>query len=171
MPYETDISYDEEGNTGSLVGNPTFVNPTGFRLVIDSRKYQNAEFTVQTFALPDMSAQPAPLNLPRRNIGLPADKIEFSPFELTFLVDEEFVNYKEIHEWMLGMVTEPDEGVRKSRDISLIVLSSHNNMAREIKFVDAYPVSLSSLQFDATSTSVDYLIASVTFQYSYYKII
>lgn len=173
MPYETYINYSDEGSSGDeqLMANPAYVNPTGFRLVIDSRKYQNAEYTVQTFALPDISAQPAVLNLPRRNIGLPADKVEFSPFELTFLVDENFINYKEIHEWILGMVTETDTGNRKTRDISLMVLSSHNNTAREIKFVDAYPISLSSLQFDATSTSVDYLIASVTFQYSYYKII
>jgi len=170
MPYETDINYDDE-SADSLIANPTFVNPTSFRLVIDSRKYQNAEFTVQTFSLPDISAQPAPLNLPRRNIGMPADKVEFSPFELTFLVDEQFINYKEIHEWILGMVTEGDKGIRKSRDVSLIIISSHNNAIREIKFVDAYPVSLSSLQFDTTTTTIDYLTASVSFQYSYYKII
>lgn len=170
MPYETDISYDN-GSANSLIANPTFVNPTSFRLVIDSRKYQNAEFTVQTFSLPDISAQPAPFNLPRRNIGMPADKVEFSPFELTFLVDEQFINYKEIHEWILGMVTEGDKGIRKSRDVSLIIISSHNNAIREIKFVDAYPVSLSSLQFDTTTTTIDYLTASVSFQYSYYKII
>lgn len=170
MPYETDINYSE-GAGEQLMANPAYVNPTGFRLVIDSRKYQNAEYTVQTFALPDMSAQPAQLNLPGRNLNLSADKIDFAPFELTFIVDERFINYKEIHEWILGMVTESDVGVRKTRDISLMVLSSHNNATREIKFIDAYPISLSSLQFDATSTSIDYLIASVTFQYSYYKII
>jgi hypothetical protein len=169
MPYDTDISYND--STQSAVANPTFVNPTGFRLVIDSRQYQNAAFTVQTFSLPDMSITPTLLNLPRRNIGLAADKVEYSPFELTFLVDENFVNYKEIHDWILGQVTEGDQGVRKTRDVSLIVLNSHNNKAREIKFVDAYPISLSSLQFDATNTSIEYLIASVTFQYSYYKIL
>ena len=170
MPYETDIRFDESSGE-PLMANPSFVNPTSFRLVIDSRKYQNSEFTVQTFALPDMSIQPAALNLPRRNIGLAPDKVDYSPFEMTFLVDENFINYKEIHDWILGQVTEGDVGVRKTRDVSLIILSSHNNLSREIKFIDAYPTSLSSLQFDATSTSVEYLTASVSFQYSYYKII
>jgi len=170
MPYETDINYDEGSGRFNLP-NPTFVNPTGFRLVIDSRKYQNAAYTVQTFALPDMSISPAVVNLPGRNLGLSPDKVEYAPFEVTFVVDENFINYKEIHDWILGMVTEGDAGVRKTRDMSLIILNSHNNKAREVKFVDAYPVSLSSLQFDATNTTVEYLIASVTFQYSYYKIL
>jgi hypothetical protein len=169
MAYDT-IDFSE-GTGEPLMANPSFVNPTSFRLVIDSRKYQNAAFTIQTFALPDMSITPPILNLPGRNLGLSADKVEYAPFELTFLVDENFVNYKEIHDWILGQVTESDTGVRKTRDISLIVMSSHNNQSREIKFVDAFPISLSSLQFDVTTTSIDYLTASVTFQYSYYKII
>ena len=170
MPYETDINFNE-GSGEPLMANPSFVNPTGFRLVIDSRKYQNSEFTVQTFSLPDISVAPTTVSLPGRNLGLSPDKVDYSPFDITFLVDENFVNYKEIHDWILGLVTESDTGVRKTRDISLIVLSSHNNQSREIKFVDAYPISLSSLQFDTTNTSVEYLIASVTFQYSYYKIL
>jgi len=171
MLYDTNINFSESGSE-PLQTNPAFINPTGFRLLIDSRKYKNSEFTVQTFSLPDMSITPAMISLPGRNLSLSPDNVEYSPFELTFLVDQNFINYKEIHEWILGMATEPDmTSIRKVRDISLMVLSSHNNLTREIKFVDAFPISLSSLQFDVTNTSVEYLVASVTFQYSYYKIL
>jgi hypothetical protein len=97
------------------------------------------------------------------------DKVEYNPFDLTFLVDENMHNYKEIHDWILGLVTEDDYGVRKERDVTLQILNSHNNVSNEIQFVDAYPINLSSLPFDATTTDVEYLTASVTFQYSYFK--
>jgi hypothetical protein len=170
MPYETNISYDE-GVGSAMAEGPTFVAPNSFRLLIDSKKYPNTEFLVQQVTLPDISVEHAPLNLPRRNIGMMGDKVNYGLLELTFLIDEEFLNYLEIHDWLLGMVTEGDEGVRKVRDMSLIILNSHNNKAREFKFVSAYPTNLSSLQFDATGTTIDYLTASVTFNYSYYKII
>ncbi len=38
-----------------------------------------------------------------------------------------------------------------------------------IKFVDAYPTSLSSIPFDITTTDVEYLTAVASFRYSYYQ--
>tara|TARA_B110000902_G_scaffold262557_1_gene339673 strand:+ start:846 stop:1358 length:513 start_codon:yes stop_codon:yes gene_type:complete len=168
MPYTTNINFAEQA-TSTLVNNLSYVTPSSFRLVIDSQKYPNAQYMIQTVALPDMSVTPATLNTPQRNIGFLPDKIEYSDMDLTFLVDEDMTNYKEIHDWMLGLVTESDEGVRKARDITLQVMNSHNNVTNEITFVSAFPVNLSSLPFDATTTDVEYLTANVTFHYSYFK--
>ena len=168
MPYQADINFQETASA-TLVDNLSFLAPAGFRLVIDSQKYPNAQYMVQLVTLPDLSVSPAVLNTPKRNIGLAPDKIEYNPFDITFLVDESLLNYKEIHDWLLGMVTEDDYGVRKTRDMTLQVLNSHNNIAQEIQFVDAYPINLSSLPFDTTATDIQYLTAAVTFQYSYFK--
>lgn len=124
---------------------------------------------VQTIALPDISVSPAVLNTPKRNLNMTPDKVEYMPFDLTFLVDENLTNYKEIHDWILGMVTEAETGVRKERDVTLQVMNSSNNVTNEIQFIDAYPINLSSLPFDATATDITYLTASVTFVYSYFK--
>ena len=100
------------------------------------------------------------------------DKIDYSPFEMTFLVDEYLTNYIEIHDWMLGLVKEAEvSNVQKTRDLTLQVLTSHNNVAKEIVFVNAYPTNLSSLPFDTTITDTNYLVANVTFNYSYFKFI
>jgi hypothetical protein len=169
MPYSTNISFNAD-STSTLISNLNFVNPAGFKLLIDRKKYPNAEYAIQTAALPDMSADGAPLNLPQRNITAMPDKINYGPFDLTFLVDEELINYKEIHDWMLGLVTENDTKTeRKTRDLTLQIYSSSNNVIREIQFVDAYPIVLSSLPFDTTVTDPQYLVAAVTFNYSYFK--
>lgn len=171
MAYQLNVDFSEGAETSPTIANPTFVSPSGFRLLIDNQKYKNAQFTVQTVALPDLSVTGAPLNTPQRNITQMPDKVEYGQFEMTFLIDEDLINYKEIHDWMMGLVVEDDKGVRKQRDMSLMILNSHNNVSREIKFADSYPTSLSSLPFDASSTDVEYLVGNVTFNYSYFKLV
>ena len=104
------------------------------------------------------------------------DKIDYAPLEIAFLIDEDLINYKEIHDWILGLVIENDApksgnayNIRKTRDLTLQILTSHNNVAKEIIFADAYPISLSSLPFSTNVTDIEYLTAVTSFQYSYYK--
>jgi hypothetical protein len=169
MIYDKTVNFSA---SSALNANPSFAMPFSFRLVIDGQKYKNALFSVQRVEIPDISAEGAPLNLPQRNIAFAADKITYADLSLSFLVDEDFTNYIEIHDWMYGAVTQPDSpSIDKYKDISLLVMSSHNNVSREFKFVEAFPINLSSVQFDATLTEADYLAANVTFKYSYFKIL
>jgi hypothetical protein len=55
--------------------------------------------------------------------------------------------------------------------MTLQILTSANNVAKEIQFIDAWPSNLSSLPFDTTVTDTNYLIAAVTFNYSYFKFV
>ena len=168
MAYENEINYKLEA-TSTLATNINFANPAGFRLVIDSLKYPNAQYTVQAAAIPDLTVPGAIVNTPKRTILMAADKLEYAPLTLTFLVDENFTNYKEIHDWMFGMVGQDDLTHRKQRDLTLIIYNSANLVVQEIQFVDAHPTSLSSLPFEVTSESVNYLTAVAEFGYSYYK--
>lgn len=145
-----------------------FLNPTSFVLTLDSLVYPNAEFTIQTMILPDITVNGVPFMTPSRNITMAADKIEYGPFEVSFLVDEDLTNYKEIYDWLYNQV---DVQTAQFRDITLSILSSANNVNKQIKFVDAHPITLSSLPFDITTTDVEYLTAVVSFEYSYFQII
>lgn len=171
MPYniQTNISAVESSET--FIEDISFVSPSGFHLTIDNIKFKNAQFLIQTMSLPDISAEGANLATPMRNISISPDKITYSPFECTFLIDEKLINYKEIHDWILAQIVESDSDTKKTRDMTLSILDSNNNVARQIQFVDAYPTNLSSIPFDTTATDIDYLVASVSFNYSYYKII
>ena len=145
-----------------------FLNPTSFVLSLDSQTYPNAEFTVQTMILPDVSTDGAPFHTPSRSIAVGADKIVYGAFECAFLVDEDLTNYKEIYEWLYNQV---DVSTTQVRDITLSILSSANNVNKQIRFIDAYPINLSSLPFDITTTDIEYLTATVSFYYSYFEII
>jgi hypothetical protein len=72
-------------------------------------------------------------------------------------------------------LTTDDQGVRDSKqafsDGSLHILNSNYRDVAIIKFRDLFPMSLSSLEFDATPTDVVFLTAQVTFKYTIYDIL
>lgn len=170
MPYTQQTSIYAEGS------NPTkeplsFATNLNYRLVLDKITLPNVAYTVQTMALPNMAGTGATFATARRNITVSPDKLEYSPFELTFIVDEYLNNYIEIHNWLYDGVMSNENSKTKVRDITLQVLSSHNNVIREFQFIDAFPVDLGSLPFDTTSAESTNLIGTVTFNYSYFKIV
>ena len=152
---------------------PNFLNPSSFVLTLDSQTYSGAEFTVQTMMLPDVTTEGAPLPFRQVNVAMAADKIAFGSFEVSYLIDEDLLNYKEIFDWMKQNVETQHEqaiiGNNHVRDLTLTIMNSSNNVTKQINFIDAFPTSLSSLPFDITTTDVEYLTAVVTFAYSYYE--
>ena len=53
-------------------------------------------------------------------------------------------------------------------DATLTVLTSKNNAQLEVRFRDVYPTGLSGLQYDQQAQDVDYLTATVSFNYLVY---
>lgn len=171
MPYDKSVDFSDTAQS-TLLKDVGYASPIGFRLAIDSIRYPNAEFTVQTASIPEITVDAATYATPQRNIEVAGDKITYAPFSCSFIIDENLENYYEIHDWLIGLVIEPDDkNIRKTRDMTLLILNSHNNVSREVQFADAYPTSLSTLDFDAKLTSVDYLTAEVSFNYSYFKLV
>lgn len=173
MPYNNTFDFSNSAVTSELTDNPNYLAPINFKLTMDRLKFPNAQYTVQSLAIPDLNVTAARLNTPMRNIPIDGDKVEYSPLTISFIIDEELMNYKEIHDWMLGEVTVADDlkQYRKERDITISIMSSHNNVTKQIQFIDAFPTMLSSLPFDVTMTDTTYLVADVTFEYSYYKLL
>jgi len=169
MPYniKTNISSSDEV---SMMEDVSYLSPTGFHLLIDNLKFKNSQFLIQNATLPTISLPPANFATPVRQLGFHGDKIDYSPFDCTFLIDENLINYQEIHDWILAQVVESDN-IKKTRDMTLSILSSSNNVNKQIQFIDAFPVDLSAVAFDATASDVEYMTANVTFNYSYYKIL
>jgi hypothetical protein len=53
-------------------------------------------------------------------------------------------------------------------DATLTVLTSKNNAQLEVRFRDIFPIGLTSLQYDQQAADVEYLTATVTFNYQIY---
>jgi len=169
MPYDLKVNFNQEASS-ALASDLNYVNPTAFQLVIDNLKYPNAQFNVQQVALPELSVTNPDIATRQRNILATPAKVNYGSLELTFLIDEKLINYMEIHDWIYGLATEQEsKSLKTQRDLQLLILDSNNNVAREIQFVNAQPVSLGSIPFDITSADIAYLTATVSFEYDYFK--
>ncbi len=142
---------------------------------------------------------------PLYDYPVPGDTINYQTLELSFLVDENLNNYKELHDWISGLgfpknhqqfadlqATGADRfpgstassvatGSKRTpaplaeggtySDATLTVLNSKNIAKTEIRFQNVYPTSLGGLSYDIKLADVDYLQASVSFDYMNYEIV
>ena len=169
------------------IQNRNFLTPVGFKFTLG--KYPKVDFLSMSANIPDISLatqiQPSYL----KDIDVPGDKLVFGDFNLKFLVDEDLKNYMEIQNWMRGLgfpenVKEiidlqnndsrrtiiPEKTMDIYSDGSLMVLTSNNNINFKVNFQNMFPSYLSTLDFDATDTDVQYFTADVTFKYTLYNI-
>jgi len=118
----------------------------------------------------------------------PGEKLIYDVMNVTFYVDEELKAWLEVHDWLRAMTfpTEFEEYQNLNNlnnftryansdrpqfsEGSLTLLSSANTPYYKFKFIDLFPVSLSSFVV-ATSDSPDTIItADATFRFAYYNV-
>lgn len=154
--------------------NLAFLSPLGFTMKV--KNIPNVSYFIQSVTIPQISLNTVDVPTPFQRLPFPGTKLDFGELNVSFKVDENLVNYKEIYNWMIAVGFPDDfeqykvidnkpkysgEGVQS--DISLFVLSSAMNPTHEFLFYDCFPISLSDLTFDSTSSDVGYLTATVSF--------
>ena len=167
--------------------NRNFLSPTGFKFILN--RAPKVAFFSNSANIPSLDLGIATQPTYLKDIDIPGDKILFEDFSLRFLVDEDIKNYMEIQNWIRGLgypesrqeiidlQTERDKidtfesGLMDIySDGTLTVLGSNQRPNFMVKFKDLFPYSLSTLNFDATDTDIDYFTADVSFKYTIYEI-
>ena len=59
----------------------------------------------------------------------------------------------------------------KTYDMSLSFITSHNNISRVIRLVDAFPTNLGGVEFNVQSSETEYAFVDVTFRYDYFEFV
>ena len=166
---------------------PSNINPlqsNGFMFGI--HKLPEINYFCQEVTLPSLDLPTAIIDTPLSRIPHPGDKLDFGALSLTFLLDEDMINYVALHNWLIGLgfpeshaqfaqfINDKAPALASSSEASssdavLQILNSSNNVSRTIHFIDVIPTSLSQITLQSTTTDTTYIAASATFQYSYYK--
>jgi hypothetical protein len=151
----------------ALTTNKNFLSPIGFTLKIDSNM-ANTEYFCTAANLPGISL--ASIDSPYKgvNLGMTGDRLAFEDFSITFNITENMENYIEIYNWMHDILQAPDAESFKY-DARLMILTSHNNVVKEISFQEIFPTSLSSIEFNVQSGDLTYVQATVTFKYTLFE--
>lgn len=163
-----------------LTDNINLFQPTGFRLLISRKNFPNLQFFAQTVNHPSVTLNSTEVAFPRANIPYPGDKVSFGDLTATILLDEDLNGYQEMYNWMVRLVNEEfvsaydatvDSGIEPTfNDITVTALTSHNNINKSIRYVDAVPTTLGDIQFEANNAGVEYITFPVSFRFSYFVI-
>ena len=173
------------------IANRNYMSPLGFKLVLT--KTPKVDFLCQSANIPSISMGTAVQPTYLKDIPVPGDKVLYDDLNVRFLVDEKMENYLAIHKWITGLgypeslgqydqlkkddnrtdAIVEDQGDPRYfnySDATLQVLNSNYKPSVLINFKDAFPISLSTLDFDVTTRDYNYFTAEVTFKYTIYNI-
>ena len=172
---------------GTPLENRNFLSPVGFKFSL--KRAPGVAFFCNQANIPSLDLGIAEQPTWLKNIDVPGDKIQFGDLTLRFLVDEDLVNYMELQRWIRGLGYPEDmnefrklegEAVMPSNfgnagddiysDGTLQILSSNLVAKFNVNFKDLFPVSLSTITFDATDTDIEYFTADVSFKYTIYNL-
>ena len=173
------------------IANRNYMSPLGFKLILT--KTPKVDFLCQSANIPQISMGTAIQPSYLKDIPVPGDKVLYDDLSVRFLVDEKMENYLAIYKWMTGLgypesigqynqlrkddirtnASVSDEGdplYFQYSDATLQVLSSNYKPSVLVNFTDAFPVSLSTLEFDVSQRDYSFFTASVTFKYTIFNI-
>ena len=169
---------------GKQIANRNFLSGVGFKFNLT--KFPKVDFFSNSARIPELNLELTTQASYLKNIDVPGERLSYGDFTLRFLVDENMENYQSIYDWLTGLgfpettkefaeIIKDKDGQRDPKeafcDGTLRILNSNYREVGKVKFNDLFPISLTSLEFDATNTDVQFFTAEATFKYTLYKLI
>ena len=168
---------------GKQIQNRNFLSGVAFKFNLT--KFPKVDFFSNSARIPELSLELAQQASYLKNIAVPGERLTFGDFTLRFLVDENMENYISVYNWLTGLgfpettkefadIIKDSDGQTDPKeafcDGTLRILNSNYREVVKVKFNDLFPISLTSLDFDATNTDVQFFTAEATFKYTLYKL-
>ena len=153
---------------------PNYLTPVEFQVSIS--RLPNVQFFTQQTSIPGLSTSPVMVPTRFNKTYRAADEVEFSNLDLTFIVDEQMNNYREIFDWIIA-ASFPESHVQHQTisenlysDISVLILNSKKNANINITYKNCFPISLSEIQLSTVESDVVYPQVTASFQYDSFDV-
>jgi len=160
--------------------NTNFLQSSKFILSFD--RIPTVQYFCQEANLPGISMGKASINTPMLDIYSPGNKLSYNDLSITFTIDENLQSWIEMYNWFMSMASpnssdrnrlssqqsNREYGKQSYSNATLNILSALNNPTIKVRFINAFPISLSDLSFDTKSSADDILTATATFNYDYF---
>ena len=171
------------------IANRNFLSPLGFKLIIS--KIPKVDFLCQAANIPAISMGTAVQPTYLKDIAVPGDKVVYDDLTVRFIIDENLENYLSLNRWIVGLGQPeslaqyqqledigPKQTARGTTDpryiefsdATLQLLSSNYQPNINVNFKDIFPVSVTTMEFDASERDYTYFTCEATFKYDYYTI-
>lgn len=164
----------------TLTDNKNYLQPTGFSVSIDRKNYPNLQYFAQSITHPGSSVNP--VEIPARRIvsvPLAGDKISYGEFQVDFILDEDMESYTELQKWLerivnKGHITATEAlssgEIATAADITVNILTSHNNKNKRIKYLGCIPTNVGSIEMNASQNQT-YLTFTSSFRFDRFEIV
>lgn len=160
----------------ALTQNLNYLQPTGFRILVDSIRFSNFVFFAQSVTHPDLTTSAAEVRY-RNYSSVPQipDTFTYGELNMNVIVDEDMNSYTEIFNWMKTNVENnvrgPEEENSSYADLLLTILSSKNNLNKKIKYVNCFPTNIGSINLESNlEGGTPTITFPVSFRYTYFTI-
>ena len=168
---------------GKQIENRNFLSGVGFKFNL--AKFPKVDFFSNSARIPELNLELTQQPSYLKTIDVPGERLTYGDLTLRFLVDENMENYISVYNWLKGLgfpestkefkdLTTDRDGIRDPKeafcDGTLRILNSNYREVAQVKFKDLFPTSLTSLDFDATNTDVQYFTAEASFKYTIYNL-
>ncbi len=148
----------------TLTQNKNFLSPVGFQFKINSDTYPNLEYFAVSANLPDVSVSINEQPFRGTTVKYTGDTFTFSDLTIRVVLTEDMENYTETFNWMQNIL-KSKRAEDFTEDATLLILNSHNNVSKEIKFKGVFPTNLGGVLFDSQADFA-YASSDITFAYT-----
>ena len=160
--------------------NLNYLSNISFRLTMQDAT--SLTWFCQAASVPGVSLEAIDVPTPYVTIPYSGAKVNFEELSVRFIVDEHMKNWTEIYDRIIALgLAEGGENYRLLKAKSdltqrggtvstlvLTVLTSAMNPQMEFHFYEAFPTSVTALDFDSANTDLEYFTATAAFRYTNY---
>lgn len=168
MGIPLDVNARQPSNSNLLLS-------TGFRFLLT--RLPHVTYFCQSANLPDVSLGEAEQPTPFIHIKHPGNVFSYGDLEISFVIDEDMENWREIHNWMRSLKNIDEFSEFESNidahfsDAKLVILNSAMKANLEVTFKGIFPKSLGGIQFTSDASDSTQVLATASFAYTSYDIV
>ena len=158
----------------SQLKNRNYLSPLGFKLELEL--FDGVDFFCQQANIPEITMPVTQVPTRYRSVPIvPGGGGTFGDFSVQFIIDEDLVNYNSIQKWIRRNGNDGGDstivpGEPEYSNGRLLITTSNYQVKKAIAFKGLFPISITSVPFDATVTDQEYFTANVVFKYHNYMI-
>lgn len=137
-----------------------FLRATRFALQIEDNRFHSVDSQVVDYTPPGVRQEAVTQPSPLRDIPWPGTKIDYDDLAVSVLYNKDASNFREIFNWIKRNRHETE-----THDITMIGYDNSGIIVYKMRFLEAFPDSLSSDGFSAGDANDSPLKFSVNFKF------
>lgn len=143
---------------------------TSYKLIVPGLESFN--YFITSAEIPGMSAGEIDSSYKNNQLKIPADRVDYDPLNVDFIVDEDFANRQQIMTWMWDFYNGADQfWSQATKNLQLVIMNSNMVPTRRVEFFNSFPISVGGIRFDSNATDTEVIHCTATFAYQNYTIV